>query len=117
MALLVTLSGIAGVVGNSVNQRTRELGVRMALGASRGSLLRLVLGEGFLLVGLGLVLGLVGALAFSRLVVRFLFATPPTDPLTYSAVGLTFAIAAFLALLAPARRATSIAPQVAFRTE
>jgi putative ABC transport system permease protein len=117
VALLVTLSGIAGVVGNSVTQRTRELGVRMALGASRGSVLRLVLGEGFLLVGVGIVLGLAGALAFSRLVARFLFATPPTDPLAYAAVGSIFALAALLALLAPARRATSIAPQVAFRTE
>ena len=117
VALLVTLSGIAGVVGNSVTQRTRELGVRMALGASRGSVLRLVLGEGFLLVGTGLLLGLGGALGFSRLVARFLYATPPTDPLTYSAVGFVFALAALLALLAPARRATSIAPQVAFRTD
>jgi putative ABC transport system permease protein len=89
----------------------------MALGASRGSVLRLVLGEGFLLVGVGLVLGLAGALAFSRLVVRFLFATPPTDPLAYSAMGALLALAALLALLGPARRATAIAPQVAFRTE
>ncbi len=117
VALLVTLAGIAGVVGTSVTQRTRELGVRMALGASRGSVLRLVLGEGFLLVAVGLVLGIGGALAFSRLVVRFLFATPPTDPLTYSAVGAVFVLAALLAVLGPARRATSIPPQVAFRIE
>jgi putative ABC transport system permease protein len=117
VALLVTLSGIAGVVGTSVTQRTRELGVRMALGATRGSVLRLVIGEGFALVAVGLLLGLGGALAFSRLVVRFLFATPPTDPLTYSAVGVVFVLAALLAVLAPARRATAIPPQVAFRTE
>ena len=117
VALLVTLAGIAGVVGTSVTQRTRELGVRMALGASRGSVLRLVLGEGFLLVAVGLLLGIGGALAFSRLVVRFLFATPPTDPLTYSAVGAVFVLAALLAVLGPARRATSIPPQVAFRIE
>jgi putative ABC transport system permease protein len=117
VALLVTLSGIAAVVGTSVTQRTRELGVRMALGASRGSVLRLVLGEGLLLVALGLALGVAGALAFSRLVARFLFATGPTDLATYSAVCAAFALAALLAVLAPARRATAIPPLVAFKTE
>jgi putative ABC transport system permease protein len=117
VALLVTLAGIAGVIGTAVTQRTRELALRMALGASRGSVLRLVLGQGAVMVGVGLVLGVGGALAFSRLLDRYLFATPPTDPPSYLAVAVVFVVAGLLATFAPARRATAVAPQVAFRVE
>ncbi len=117
VALLITLAGIAGVVGTSVSQRTREFGLRMALGASRGSVLQLVLGQGLILVAVGVAIGLAGAYGFSRLIARFLFATAPTDLGAYAAVALVFAIAALLAALGPARRATTIDPLRALRCE
>jgi predicted permease len=117
LALLVTLTGVAAVVGSAVTQRTREIGVRMALGASRGSVLRLVLGEGLGLVAVGLLLGAAGAVAFGRLVARFLYATAATDAATYAGVVALFVLASALAVLAPARRATGVAPLVAFKAE
>jgi putative ABC transport system permease protein len=117
IALLVTLSGNAGVIGTSVSQRTREFGVRMALGASRSSVLRLVMGEGIVLVLIGLGLGLAGAWAFSRLLARFLYETRPTDLTAYAAVGVALFVAALAASLVPARRATTVQPIVAFKTE
>jgi putative ABC transport system permease protein len=117
VALIVTLAGIAGVLGTSVTQRTREIGVRMALGASRGSVLRLVLGQGLALVLLGLVLGVAGALAFSRVLARYLFATAPTDLVAYCAVAAVFVLAALVAAFGPARRATGVQPLVAFKAE
>jgi putative ABC transport system permease protein len=117
VALLVTLSGIAGVIGTSVTQRTRELAVRMALGASRGSVLRLVLGQGVLLVGAGLALGAGGAVAFGKLLSRYLYATAPTDLGAYAAVTVALLVAALLAVLAPARRATAVEPLAAFKAE
>ena len=117
VALLVTLSGITGVVAASVTERTRELGVRMALGASRGSVLRMVLGQGVAMVAIGLALGLGGAYAFGRLLARYLYETAPTDPLAYAVVAAVFVGAALLATFAPARRATGVAPLIAFKSE
>ncbi len=117
IALLVTLSGIAGVIGTAVTQRTRELGVRMALGATRGELLQRVVGQGVALVVAGLVIGVAGALGFSRLLSRYLFAIPPTDLASYGSVVAVFVVAAVAATLAPARRATAIQPQIAFRVD
>ena len=117
VALFVTLTGIAGVVGTSVSQRTRELGVRMALGASRLSVLRLVLGQGAGLVAAGVVIGLAGAYWFSQLLDSFLFATTATDPRVYAAVAVVFLGAAVAATLAPARRATTIDPLIALKAE
>jgi len=117
VALLVTLSGIAGVIGTSVSQRTRELGIRMALGATRASVLQMVLAEGVLLIAAGLGIGLAGAFAFGRLLERFLFATRPTEPLAYAAVGGILLLAALVASFAPARRATRVQPIVAFKTD
>jgi len=117
VALLVTLAGIAGLIGTSVSQRTREFGLRMALGASRGSVLRLVLRQGVALVVVGAIIGAVGAAAFSRLIGRFLFETAPTDPLAYAVVGTVFVMAAVTAALGPARRATGIDPLTALRSE
>jgi putative ABC transport system permease protein len=117
VALLVTLSGVAGVIGTAVSQRTRELGIRIALGASRLSVLWLVLSEGALLVGSGLVLGLLGAWGFSRLLERFLFATAPTDLGAYAGVVGALVLAAILAAAVPARRAITVQPIVAFKTE
>ena len=117
VALLVTLSGIAGVVAASVTERTRELGVRMALGASRGAVLRMVLGQGVTMVVVGLALGVGGAYAFGRLLGRFLYATEPTDPLAYGLVAAVFVTATLLATFAPARRATGVEPLIAFKSE
>src|SRR4029079_4977770 len=90
VALVITLAGIAGLVGTTVSQRTREFGVRMALGASRGSVLGLVLKQGVVLVTIGVVAGIAGAYAFSYLIAQYLFATRPTDPLAYASVALVF---------------------------
>jgi predicted permease len=117
VALAVTLAGLAGLVGTSVSQRTREFGLRMALGASRFSVLRLVLGQGLMLTIIGLVLGLGGAYVFSQLVTQFLFETTRTDILVYAGTALVFVIATLAASAGPARRATGIDPLKALRTE
>jgi predicted permease len=116
-ALAITLTGLAGLIGTSVSQRTREFGLRMALGASRTSVLRLVLGQGALLVAAGVLIGAAGAYWFSQLIARFLFGTPPVEPLAYAAVALIFLGAAVLATFGPARRATTIDPLTALRNE
>jgi predicted permease len=117
VALFVTLAGIAGVIGTSVSQRTREFGLRMALGASRISVMRLVLGQGTALVAGGVALGVGGAYAFSRLIRSYLFATRATDPVVYAIVGAIFLAAALLSIAGPARRATTIDPLTALRAE
>jgi predicted permease len=116
-ALAITLAGLAGLIGTSVSQRTREFGLRMALGASRLSVLRLVLGQGAVLVVTGVMLGIAGAYWFSQLIARFLFGTPPVDPVAYAGVALVFLVAALLATFGPARRATTTDPLTALRTE
>jgi ABC-type antimicrobial peptide transport system permease subunit len=113
----VTLAGITGVIATSVSQRTREFGLRMALGGTRTSVLALVLRQGVILVVIGLVLGAAGAVAFSRLLETYLFATTPTEPAAYVAVAALFFVTALLAALGPARRATTIDPLTALRTE
>ena len=117
VALLVTLAGITGVIATSVSQRTREFGLRMALGGTRASVLALVLRQGVILVVVGLVLGAAGALAFTRLLETYLFATTPTEPAAYGAVAALFFVTALVAALGPARRATTIDPLTALRAE
>jgi putative ABC transport system permease protein len=117
LALLITAAGIAGVMALTVSQRTHEIGIRMALGASASSVLRLVLRQGLTLVLIGLALGMAGAFALTRLMSTLLFAVEPTDPLTWLAVALTLAAVAALACFAPARRATLIDPLTALRSE
>ena len=117
VALLVTLAGITGVIATSVSQRTREFGLRMALGGTRGSVLTLVMRQGILLVIVGLVLGAIGAIAFTRLLETSLFGTTPTEPAAFMTVALVFFITAILAALGPARRATTIDPLSALRAE
>lgn len=117
VALCITLAGIAGLIGTSVSQRTREFGLRMALGASRGSVLRLVLGQGVLLVVIGVALGIAGAYWFSELIRESLFQTTPRDPVAYAAVAAVFLVAAILATFAPARRATTIDPLKALKAD
>jgi predicted permease len=117
VALAITLVGIAGVIATSVSQRTREFGLRMALGASPRSVLALVVRQGVVMVAAGLVLGLAGAVAFSEVLAAYLYATPATAPSAYIAVAVIFIAAGILACAAPARRATAIDPLTSLRAE
>jgi predicted permease len=117
LALLVTLTGITGVIAQSVSQRTQEFGLRMALGATRNSVLGGVLGQGLFLVGLGLVLGIAASLALARVLQSYLYQTTPTDPITLAAVALAFVIAGTVACLGPAWRATTVDPMLALRAD
>ena len=115
VALAITLTGLAGLVGTSVSQRTREFGLRIALGSSRGAVLRMVLRQGTVLVLAGIALGAAGALWFARLISRYLFATPPTDPVAYALVALVLVAAALGATFGPALRATAVDPLVTLK--
>jgi len=117
LALLVTVAGITGVIATSVSQRTQEFGVRMALGASRQNVLRMVIGEGLALVGVGLALGAAGAAAATRVLASYLFDTTPTDPVTFAVVAVAFIGAGICACLGPAWRATTVDPMMALRVE
>ncbi|HKQ62075.1 MAG TPA: ABC transporter permease [Candidatus Polarisedimenticolaceae bacterium] len=109
-ALFLGLVGLYGVISFSVNQQAREFGIRLALGARRGDVLRLVLGRGMKLVLIGVGAGLAGALLLTRLLTGMLFGVKPIDPLTYAAVPLTLALVALLACYLPARRAAAVDP-------
>jgi putative ABC transport system permease protein len=117
LALLVTMAGITGVIATSVSQRTQEFGVRMALGANRRSVLQMVIGEGLLLVGVGLALGMAASFAATRVLSTYLFDTKATDPLTFALVACAFVIAGVAACLGPAWRATTVDPMLALRAE
>jgi putative ABC transport system permease protein len=117
LAVLITAAGITGVMALRISQRTHEIGIRMALGASASSVLRLVLRQGLTLVLIGLGLGIAGAYALTRLMSTLLFEVEPTDPLTWLMVALALAAIATLACFVPARRATLIDPLKALRSE
>jgi len=117
LALLVTMAGITGVIATSVSQRTQEFGLRMALGASRHAVLRMVVGQGLALVLIGLVVGVVASVAATRVLATYLFDTKATDPLTFVVVGVAFLIAGGIACLGPAWRATTVDPMLALRAE
>jgi putative ABC transport system permease protein len=116
-ALLLAAIGVYGVISFSVARRTREIGVRIALGADRAAVRRLVIREGMALAGAGLALGLVAALALSRVLSSLLFETRTHDPLTLAAVGVLLLFVALLACAIPARRAANLDPQTALRVE
>ena len=113
---MITAAGLAGLMAFSVSQRTQEIGVRMALGAARSEVLGMILRQGLRLVGIGLVLGAVGAFAFSRLMAGLLFGIGPTDAATFALTGVLLLIIATLACLVPARRASTVDPMVALRS-
>jgi putative ABC transport system permease protein len=117
VALVLAGSGIYGILANSVAERTREMGVRAALGASRSQLVALVLRRGLALSGLGVVLGLCGAALSSRAVASLLYGTSRLDPLTYAAVAALLLVIAVVACVAPARRAARVDPIEALRSE
>lgn len=117
LALVITAAGIAGVMALSVNQRTHELGVRLALGASPGKVLRMVMRQGMSFVMIGLSAGVAGALLLGRLMSSLLFAVAPTDPITFLTVALVLSAVAAAACFVPARRVTSIDPMLALRSE
>ncbi|HEX9759574.1 MAG TPA: FtsX-like permease family protein, partial [Candidatus Acidoferrales bacterium] len=117
LALVITAAGIFGVMALGVSQRTHEIGIRMALGATPGDVLRMVLRQGMTLVLIGLVLGAVGAVALVRVMSGLLFGVPPTDPVTYASVAAVLAAVAAIACLIPARRAATIEPVTALRSE
>jgi len=117
LALILTWIGLFGVISYAVSQRTREIGVRMALGARRADVLRLVMQQGLLFTGIGLVLGVGAALAASRLLSSLLYGIRPDDPATVAAVSLGLVAAAMLACYLPARRAMRVDPMAALRYE
>ena len=117
LALLVTLAGIGGVIATSVTQRTKEFGLRMALGASRDSVLTMVIRQGLFFVVIGLVLGVAGALAAGRVLNAYLYQTAPSDPLIYAGVAGLFILSGIIACLIPARKATTVDPLIALRAE
>ena len=115
LALVLAAVGIYGVLAYLVAERTAEIGIRMALGAERGRVVRLVLGQGLALVGAGLALGIAGALGATRALRTLLFEVAPHDAATYAAVAALLTLVALLACWIPARRATRIDPMVALR--
>jgi putative ABC transport system permease protein len=117
LALIITATGLAAVIGFSVSQRVHEIGVRMALGAERDTVLAMVLWQGMKLVLVGLVVGAAGAIALTKIMAGLLFGVSTSDPATFIAVALLLALVAAAATLIPARRATAIDPMVALRAE
>jgi putative ABC transport system permease protein len=117
LAATLAIVGIYSVMSYSVAQRTRELAIRSALGASNQGLLGLVLREGFLMTGIGIVAGVAGAIAASRLLQALLYQVSPTDPVVLAATAVGVAAAALLGYLVPALRASRVAPAVALRSE
>jgi putative ABC transport system permease protein len=117
IALIIATAGIGGIMALMVSQRVREIGIRIALGASPLRILQMVLGQGFLLAVLGVVIGAAGAMVLTGFVKSLLFEVPPTDMWTFGAVGFTLLAAAALASYLPARRAAAVDPNVALRAD
>ena len=117
LAIVLASVGVYGVLAYSVSQRTHELGVRLALGASPAALRRMILGHGLRLAGIGIALGLVGALAITRVIGTLLYDVTPTDPVSFGLVTGTLVAVAALASYLPARKATRVDPLTSLRAE
>ena len=115
--LVLTLTGIYSVIAYTVSHHTREIGIRMALGAQGRDVLKLIVGKGLLLTLIGIGLGLLGALAITRVMQSLLFGISATDGVTFTAVALMLTVVGLLAAAIPARRATKVDPLVALRYE
>ncbi len=117
LALLLAMAGIYGVLAYLVTQRAREIGVRLALGAQRRDILRLVLSQGMSLAGIGVAIGMLGSLALSRFVSSLLFGVSATDGVTFGTVAALLLSIALVACLVPANRATKVDSMMAIRGE
>ena len=117
LALVLASIGIYGVISYSVEQRTREIGIRTALGASPRHVLGMVLGDGGKLAIIGIAIGTAGALVLTQFIRAFLFAVSPSDPLTFIGIALVLAAVAIIASYVPARRAMKVDPNTALRCE
>jgi putative ABC transport system permease protein len=117
IAVALAIVGVYGIMAYSVRQRTHEIGIRMALGAGSGDVLRLVIRRGLILIALGTAIGLVAALAMTGLLKSFLWGVTATDPVTFSLVVIALVVVALLACYLPARRALKIDPMLALRYE
>ena len=115
--MVIAAVGIAGVLAFSVSSRTNEIGIRMTLGADAGKVQRMILGEGGLLLVLGLVLGVAGSLVLSRLIQGLLFGVAPHDPVTLGFVAVLMAVIGIAACWIPAARAARIDPGIAIRSQ
>lgn len=117
VALILAAVGVYGVMAYSVTQRTHEVGIRMALGAESGEILKLVLKQGMILSGTGIAIGLIGSFFLTRVMESLVFGISTRDAITFSSVALLLAAVAIVATYIPARRATKVDPMVALRYE
>jgi putative ABC transport system permease protein len=117
VALLLSIVGLYGVISYSVSQRTHEIGIRVALGAAHQDVLKIVIGQGFVWILFGVIVGLAGAFALTRFLTSMLFDVRPTEPVIFAGVAALLAVVAAAACYVPARRAMRVDPIVALRYE